>query len=136
MKLLRLAAVVLPSSPPRSISTGSLRCRGHTGEAPEDVGAIAACPGENPYCAGFRADFYSGRFVAWKYELESPRTRDFLPEVVADAGGAVRRLTREIPWCLVLRGGQIRSPKRICIIPRSVVYLLCGVEQPGSSQGP
>ena len=57
---------------------------------PRDVKAIIVFPGDNPYYAKFKADFDSKRFVAWQYVMESPWTRDFLPEVVVDEAGKAR----------------------------------------------
>lgn len=57
---------------------------------PKDVKAIVVFPGDNPYYQKFKADFDSKRFVAWKYVMESPWTRDFLPEVVVDEAGKAR----------------------------------------------
>lgn len=57
---------------------------------PKDVKAIIVFPRENPYYQKFKADFDSGRFTAWQYNLESPWTRDFLPEVVVDESGSAR----------------------------------------------
>jgi len=57
---------------------------------PKDVKAIVVFPGDNPYYAKFKADFDSKRFVAWQYVMESPWTRDFLPEVVVDEAGSAR----------------------------------------------
>ena len=57
---------------------------------PKDVKAIIVFPGDNPYYEKFKADFDSKRFVAWKYVMESPWTRDFLPEVVVDEAGKAR----------------------------------------------
>lgn len=57
---------------------------------PRDVKAIVVFPAHNPYYQKFKADFDSGRFLAWQYTLESPWTRDFLPEVVADETGSAR----------------------------------------------
>ncbi|OGR42957.1 MAG: hypothetical protein A2X35_04315 [Elusimicrobia bacterium GWA2_61_42] len=57
---------------------------------PKDVKAIIIFPYENPYYQKFKADFDSKRFIAWKYVMESPWTRDFLPEVVVDEAGKAR----------------------------------------------
>ena len=57
---------------------------------PKDVKAIIVFPGDNPYYGKFKADFDSKRFVAWQYVMESPWTRDFLPEVVVDEAGKAR----------------------------------------------
>lgn len=57
---------------------------------PKDVKAIVVFPGENPYYGRFKGEFDSGRFTAWQYGLESPWTRDFLPEVVVDESGSAR----------------------------------------------
>lgn len=59
---------------------------------PKDVKAIVVFPAHNPYYQKFKADFDSGRFVAWQYGLESPWTRDFLPEVVVDESGSARMI--------------------------------------------
>ncbi|MGD9642986.1 MAG: agmatine deiminase family protein [Elusimicrobiales bacterium] len=57
---------------------------------PKDVKAIIVFPRENPHYQKFKADFDSKRFIAWTYTLESPWTRDFLPEVVVDETGSAR----------------------------------------------
>lgn len=57
---------------------------------PKEVKAIIIVPSENPYYARFKADFDSKRFIVWTYSLESPWTRDFLPEVVVDEAGSAR----------------------------------------------
>lgn len=57
---------------------------------PKDVKAIMVFPRENPHYQKFKADFDSKRFIAWTYTLESPWTRDFLPEVVVDETGSAR----------------------------------------------